>query len=491
MAQFGLCSGTYTSLSPQVDAEECFGWYPEVPESPGAKTPVALYPTPGKSLFCSLAGPSVRGEFFFQGMLFAVSGATFYQITASGTATILGTVQSDNNPISWAAGPNQIVFTSGGGLYVWNFTTSVFSQVPTSTLFLATGVIQVLYLDGFYVALFTNSDAFQISNPDDATTWPLINVGEVSVYSDNVVGMIAAYRQIGFYGPKRSAFYYDAGTPLVPILPASGAFIEQGCAAPFSLCFMDNSIFWLGQDERGAGIMWRANGYTPQRVSTFATEYAWSKYSTIADAIAYTYQEEGHTFLVLYFPKANATWVYDAATQLWHRRGFWSGGFYTADRSRCHAYAFGMHLVGDTQTGNIYQQSIAIGNDFGNPIVRTRISPTITTELDRMYHHRVQLDCEVGLGPDMTDGAGHIEAQQVTMSFSTNCGKSWSNEQSRSLGKVGEYNKRVYWDRLGQSRQRTYKFKTTAALRIANAYTIATPGYQTAERIPSQVRKVS
>src|ERR1700691_5770317 len=490
MAQFGLCGGTYTSESPQIDAEEVFNWYAEVPESTGAKTPIALLPTPGKSVFCTLSGPSVRGLFPFQGMLFAVSGATFYQISASGTKTVLGTVQSDNNPISWAAGPNQIAFTSAGGLYVWNFTTRVFIQVPITTLFAPT-VLQIVYLDGFYVILFANSDAFQISNPDDATTWPVINVGEVSVYSDNVVGMIAAYRQIGFYGPKRSAFYYDAGAPLVPILPASGAFIEQGCAAPFSLCFMDNSIFWLGQDERGAGILWRANGYTPQRVSTFACEYAWSKYTTIADAIAYTYQEEGHTFLVLYFPTANATWVYDAATQLWHRRGFWSGGFYTADRSRCFAYAFNMRLVGDWASGNVYQQSIQIATDFGNPILSTRISPTLTTELDRMYHHRVQLDCEVGLGPDQKDGAGNDQAQQIFMSFSNNCGKSWSNQQARSLGKVGEYEHRVYWDRLGQSRQRTYKFTTTARLRIANGYVRATPGYDTGERVPAQVRKVS
>src|SRR5277367_2109806 len=108
MAQFGLCGGTYTSLSPQVDAEECFNWYPEVPESPGAKTPVALYPTPGKTNFCTLIGPSVRGLFTFQGMLFGVAGSNFYQITSGGTATGLGVVASDNNPISWAAGPNQV-----------------------------------------------------------------------------------------------------------------------------------------------------------------------------------------------------------------------------------------------------------------------------------------------------------------------------------------------------------------------------------------------
>src|SRR5271168_2296564 len=77
MAQFGLCSGTYQSLSPQVDCEDTVNWYPEIPESPGAKTPVALYPTPGKTTFATLVGPSVRGLFPFQGMLYGVPGTNF------------------------------------------------------------------------------------------------------------------------------------------------------------------------------------------------------------------------------------------------------------------------------------------------------------------------------------------------------------------------------------------------------------------------------
>jgi hypothetical protein len=495
MARFGFCNGTYQSLSPQVDAEECFNWYPENPESPGAKTSVALYPTPGKSIFCTLSGPSVRGLYEFQGRVYAVSGSTFYELgqspIAGNFASVIGSVVSDNNPVSFAAGPNQILFTSGGTMYVYNFTTGIFSSIPTSTLFLSTGVSQVTYIDGFFVALFSNSNAFQISNLDDATTWPLTNVQEVSVYGDSVTGMVTAYRQIGFLGDKASVFYYDAGTPLTPLSPVSGGFIHQGLVATYSGAFMDNSVFWLGQDERGAGIAWRANGYTPQRVSTFACEYAWSQYPTISDATSYTYQEEGHTFWVLYFPTANATWVYDAASQQWHRRGFWNGGFYEADRSRCHAYGFGIHLVGDTQSGNVYQQSIGIETDFGNQIVRTRIPPTITTELDRIFYHKLQLDCETGLGPNSVSGSGNPQPQQVNMSFSNDCGKSWSNQQTRSLGLLGQYQTRVIWNRLGSARQRTFKITTTSSLRIVDGYIKATPGFDAVERIPAQLRKVS
>jgi hypothetical protein len=118
-------------------------------------------------------------------------------------------------------------------------------------------------------------------------------------------------------------------------------------------------IFWLALDERGTAIAKRANGYTGQRVSTHATEFAWQQYATVSDAVAYTYQENGHSFWVIRFPTAKATWVYDISTGYWHQRGFWQGGQFTADRSTSHMFFNGQHLVGDWATGNIYQQSMS------------------------------------------------------------------------------------------------------------------------------------
>ena len=78
---------------------------------------------------------------------------------------------------------------------------------------------------------------------------------------------------------------------------------------------MDNGVFWLGKDARGQGIVYRANGYTGTRVSTHAVEWQIQRYGDMSDAIGYAYQQDGHTFYVLTFPSADATWVYDAATK--------------------------------------------------------------------------------------------------------------------------------------------------------------------------------
>ena len=80
------------------------------------------------------------------------------------------------------------------------------------------------------------------------------------------------------------------------------------------------------------------------------------------DAEAYTYTEDGHYFWVISFPTADATWVYDVTTKLWHERAWLSGGTLHRHRSRGHAYVFGKHLVGDWETGTIAQRSSSIGS---------------------------------------------------------------------------------------------------------------------------------
>lgn len=46
---------------------------------------------------------------------------------------------------------------------------------------------------------------------------------------------------------------------------------------------------------------------------------------------------------------------------------------------------------------------------------------------------------------------------QMMLRWSDDAGETWSNELSASMGKVGEYKKRVIFRRLGQSRDRIFQ----------------------------------
>jgi len=60
------------------------------------------------------------------------------------------------------------------------------------------------------------------------------------------------------------------------------------------------------------------NGYVPTRISTHAVENTLVN-QKIDDAIAWTYQLEGHECYVISFPSLDLTWVYDISTTMWHK----------------------------------------------------------------------------------------------------------------------------------------------------------------------------
>jgi len=354
----------------------------------------------------ALAGPSVRGTLSVNGRLFAASGGSLYELFANGTKSTIGAIANDNKPVSMAAadinptsGAPQLAIVSAGTLYVVNLITSVMT-IPPGPLGIP---FQVAYADGFFVLLNTNG-VFQFSQPLDATNWPGINGASVSIYADQTIAMNTVHREVFFMSATHGAVYGDAGDSPIPYDVVTGGDFEQGIAAPFTMIPLDNTMFWLGANKDGAGVVWRASGYTPQRISNHAVEFAMQGYPTIKDAIAYGYQDQGHTFYQIYFPSANAglgaTWVYDVATQMWHEKAFLNtNGTFSAHRSQCHAYAFGNHYVGDWATGNVYQQSITYLSDFDNTIKRVRRSPHIANENEWLYHHSLQVDIETGLTP--------------------------------------------------------------------------------------------
>jgi hypothetical protein len=270
--------------------------------------------------------------------------------------------------------------------------------------------------------------------------------------------------------------------------------------AAFSVAKLDNSLFWLGTDARGQGIVYKANGYTGVRVSTHAIEYAIAQYGNISDALAYTYQQEGHAFYVLTFPSANATWVYDAATQAWHERAGLVNGQFTRHRSNCQCNFQGNTVVGDFENGNIYTLDLNVYADNGQPqkwLRSWRALPTGQNNLNRSAHHSLQLDAETGVGlnglttgenvymttesgePLITEsgefilssvGALPVPAPQAMLRWSDDGGHTWSNEHWTSMGRIGEYGHRTIWRRLGMTlklRDRVYEVSGTDPVKLA------------------------
>ncbi len=399
MARFGFCSGgTYSSQSLSADAQKCVNWIPELIESQQGKSKIAFYPRMGLTTFSTLAGETSVPQLYAQnGRVFAV-GANLWELFPNGANFKWGALTALNGPVSIAASNQQLVICSGGKLWVFTLATSTLAAVAMGQF---NGPISlVAYSDGFFMALEQNSQVFYLSNLLDGATWSGLNASQILYFPDNLVTMIVDHRELWLAGSKQAVGYYNLGAANSPFVPIPGAFIETGALCVQAITKLDNTPFWLGADERGSLIAYRASGYTPQRVSTHAIENAWSKYPVSNDAIAYAMQDRGHVLWVIYFPAASKTWVYDVSTQLWHEWSYLDPVLgEIAHRSQCHAYGFNLHLVGDWKSGKVFQMSPAIYDDAGTPIKWTRRAPYVANEAELVFHQRLQVDLESGLGP--------------------------------------------------------------------------------------------
>jgi hypothetical protein len=460
--------GSYRSGSKIADDAITMNFIPEVMESQGAKAPIVLYPAPGFSQFASAVENPVRGLWSEDGRTLAVIGGSLFELLEGGTLTPKGAVSNNNLPVTFATngdGGRQVFVTSGDEGYIYDLDTNV----------LSTSVLSNVTFGGFLSSRFLGLDAatstLKISDQLDGTAWDPTQIAQRTIGSDAWVSMLVNNREIWLFGTRTSEVWYDSGSSPFPFAPVPGAYIQQGIAAPYSAARVANAVMWLGQNSAGGKVVYRSNGYSAERTSDHAMETAINSYARVTDARAWSYEMNGHAFYVLTFPDANATWVFDTTTGMWHNRGYWDvkEGRYKAYRAMWHCYAFGKHLVGDLLAGIIYEMRADVYTDVGGAAIRfMRRGPHIANEQLLITHHLFQLDLEVGLGLSTGQGSD----PQVMLRWSDNGGQTWGNEHWRSGGKIGKYGRRVMWRRLGDSRDRIYEVAMTDPIpwRIIDAF---------------------
>ena len=491
-----ILGSAYVARSINAADNRMVNLFPEViPE--GGKEPGFLNRAPGLKFLSSVGIGPIRGLWAYGQYGYCVSGPNLYRINADWTSTLIGPI-AGTGQVSMADNGIQLFIACNPQGYIYNNKTQILEQITDSDF---PGAVTVGYLDGYFVFNQPKSQILWITSLFEGTAIDALDFASAEGAPDNLVSLIVDHRELWLFGTNSVEVWYDSGSADFPLTRIQGAFNEIGCAAAYSVAKLDNALFWLGSDARGQGIVYRANGYTGTRVSTHAIEYAIAQYGNISDAIAYTYQQEGHAFYVLTFPSANATWVYDVSTQAWHERAGWQNSQFTRHRSNCQMAFNSEIVVGDFETGTLYTFDLDVYADNGGiqKWMRSwRALPTGKNDLKRSAHHSLQLDAESGIGLQNTDFFDQFDSlitesgdflitengnyiavdffpvagidPQVILRWSDDGGHTWSNGYAASMGKIGEYGKRIFWRRLGMTlklRDRVYEVSGTDPVKIA------------------------
>lgn len=453
----------YQSRSLNADAQRAVNCYMEL-DNASPRAPVALYGTPGTLLKFTLPMSPVRAGWKEGAYSWWVASSAVYRVAADYAIVLIGSIGSSAGEVGIASNGAQILIVDGVGGWIITVATSTLVAIADPDF--PNGVKRATYQDGYFaVTGLSGSQSFWINQTAyDGATWDALDYASAEGSPDNTLGLISDHRELWLFGELSAEVWMNTGSSDFPFQRSGNTFIEHGCAAAGSICKADNTVFWLGADDKGSGIVWRASGYTPTRISTHALEYALAGY-VISDAFAFTYQQEGHIFYVLTFPTSQATWVYDASTQAWHERAWMhpTTGVLSRWRANCSVFFNGSHLVGDYESGKVYALDLDTYTDDGDPIKRIRTTATTEGLQARMFYSSLQVDMETGVGTATGQGSD----PKIMLRYSSDGGHTWSNEKTASAGKVGEYSARARFNRLGAGRNRVWELSMTDPVKFA------------------------
>lgn len=415
-----------------------------------SKAPFILQSVPGLLLLGEL-GAEIRGIYEAADRCFIVSGASLLEMDAAFNVTLRGTLLTSTGPVGMAWGTTQLVIVDGPNGYVLTLATNVFGQITAAGWL---GSDRVWYLDGYFVFVDPNTQTFYISAIDDATTLDLLDFASAESSPDRIVSHVVNHRELWFLGQTTTEVWFATDGVDFPFARNQGAVLDVGCIATHSARLVDNAVIWLGRDLNGSGMVYRSAGYVAQRISTIAVEEALQGSSNLAGAVAWVYQINGQTFWCVNAPGLPSTWCFEIASNTWHERAdLDSMGQFASFRVTCHAYALGLHMVGDA-TGNLYKLDPTV-NKFGSSLMkRTRISPNDAAPFRQrqFWNDGFTLDCTTGLAPQGV-------TPTVTLQWSDDGGFTWGNPVQRTTGAVGNYYSRVCWQNVNgpEARDRIWR----------------------------------
>lgn len=452
----------FVGASYQMDAlsfgvQRTINFVPIVTEVENTKSVSALRKCAGLQLFTTAGGGAIRGCLSStSGRAFVVSGREFYEINADASVTKRGDLNTSTSRVSFAENNTQVMFVDGTDGWIFNKDTNTLTQItdvdfPTCSI--------VSYQDGYFLTVEDGTQKFYISAIEDGLTWDALDFTLVQSSPDNLNCVLSDNGNVWLFGNRSVEVYQNTGNAQFPFERISGAIIQTGCAAPFTVSQFDNTVVWLGVDSQGRGVVWRAEGYQARRISTSAIEKLIDTAEDFTDAYAWVYHEQGHVYYMLQIRGLETTLCYDGATGQWHERMYKDPVTNTRQlhRGSCHFFFNQRNLVGDRETGKIYDMDLSYYDDAGDEMICERISPHYQDEKRLVSHSCFELDCEVGRG--LTSGQG--SDPQIMLQYSDDGGRTWSNELWRDLGKKGDYRTRVEWRQLGRARDRVYKVRVS------------------------------
>jgi hypothetical protein len=384
------------------------------------------------------------------GVPYFVIGGHLYSMASDYTLTQVGVIAGSGRVSMADNGTQLLVLVPGGNGYIYNHVTDTFALI-TDLDFTANGnPQQVVFIDGYF-CLTTDSKKFIVSALNDGLSYNALDFGTAESDPDEIVAPIVFKNQLFIGGSQTIEAFQNIGGADFPF-QRTGLFLNKGISSPFSIQSIQDTFVFVGAGANESPAIWALSGNNVQKISTTAIDKELSALTEnqVSDIYSWAYAEKGAYFVGFALP--GTTLVYDTISQRWHERKSYVDGFLGAYRVNALVRAYNQLWVGDLVDGRIGRLSQEVYTEYGTEIRRSIVTQPFQNNMESFVLPELELTVESGVGnSDAMD-------PKVGLERSTD-GKIWSDARYRSIGKTGEYNRRVIWNRNGRaSRFELFRF---------------------------------
>lgn len=460
----GLAGSSYSNLAGNINAQTCINWY-VVPAGPKARIKAGLYPTAGTTFIKSIGAGPFRGSIGHKGKAYFLSGSEFIEMDSTeNTTAISGTVATTSGLVDMCSNGDfgdQILLVDGTEGYIFDGSTLAavadvdFPSNPTSCV----------YLDGYAIITTQDTGFFYISNLNDFSGWVATQFANAERDPDNLVRAFVNNRDLILFGEYTTEIGTNTGAYPFPFEAYANGLFDIGLDARHSVARANNKVMWLSKDRRGKKQIQTSTGTNYKPLSTLAIDYQISTYSTTSDAEAFTYSEYGMDFYQITFPSAGITWVCNLTVYEIDPEYAWFQKKTGTTRHIASTYLYfnNKHYVGAWDSSNLYSMDSGVYLDNTTSIIRERTTEVVTTDINRrLRHYGLELLFQPGTG--LITGQG--SDPQISVDWSDDGGRTWSNVRSVDLGGIGNYSKRLLLNHLGMARARIYRIRASDPVKL-------------------------
>lgn len=415
--------------------------------------------TPALESFIASGDSSASRGFWTasNGRCFHVAGSTLWEILVNGTRVNRGTLASLSGPVQMVDNGTQMLIVDGVSGRLFTFLDSSLSSI-TDEHFPQTAT-HCAFTSGYFVVNEPRTIYFRRSDLRDGASWDLEQTASEGS-PDEVTCLCACNLDIWTGGPRSCEVFYATGDIDQIFQRVQSAVIGVGVAARYSMQSIRGRVLFVSE----AGAVYMSNGLQVSRISPPGLEKELQQIA-YQDAVAFSFEHEGHAFYAITIDSAERTFVFDLDEQDWHERSHLvpESGLWKRWRGTFAATAFGECIVGDSNSSAVYKLNRSKYEDdkpdgSGTFAIRRQADgPDFFSERSWIAMNWLELECVTGQGTLTGQGSD----PKVMFAYSDDCGLSWSNERWASLGKLSERQTRAKINIVGRFRQRRIRVSAT------------------------------